>query len=104
MQRQGDAGGGGEAAGSEASQKLDAQTNGNTLMLAGSGLYPSDAPAEIDRWLNSVALAGGGTLYIMHGQGSGKMRDAVHAKLKKTGWVKNFWLDPEHGGKTICVF
>ena len=104
VQRQGDAGGGGEAAGSEASQKLDAQTNGNTLMLAGSGLYPSDAPAEIDRWLNSVALAGGGTLYIMHGQGSGKMRDAVHAKLKKTGWVKNFWLDPEHGGKTICVF
>eukprot|EP00793_Prasinoderma_coloniale_P000108 PRCOL_00005616-RA len=88
----------------ETELKLDARTTRNTLMLAGSGLYPSDAADEIDRWLNDVATSGGSTLFINHGQGSGKMRQAVHAKLQKTSWIKQYWLQEDHAGITIVTF
>ena len=46
----------------------------------------------IDKYLDDCALAKLQTVRIVHGKGTGKLRDGIHQFLKKNPHVKSFRL------------
>ena len=47
---------------------------------------------ELDQYIDSSVLAGLGTITIIHGKGTGALRAAVQAHLRKHPSVKDFRL------------
>jgi len=60
-----------------------------------------DAPALIDEFLWQCERTGFLSASIIHGKGTGALRELVHLKLSKNAQVKEFHLDGENWGKTI---
>ncbi len=56
------------------------------------GMVADEALPEIDAFLDSALLAGRREVRIVHGMGTGKLRAAVHAYLKKDARVEGFRL------------
>ncbi len=71
------------------------------------GKRVDEALPEVDKYLDDAYLAHIEKVNIIHGRGTGALRDAVHAKLKRTPYVKSFRLG-EFGegdrGVTIVEF
>lgn len=53
------------------------------------------------RVLDKAIVAGKKELTIIHGKGSGALRDLVHKELKKHPQVRNFELSEKNKGQTI---
>ncbi|MGN0291873.1 MAG: endonuclease MutS2 [Lachnospiraceae bacterium] len=71
------------------------------------GMTVDEALSELDKYLDDAYLAHLSSVRIVHGKGTGALRNAVHGYLKKSKYVKNYHL-AEFGegdaGVTIAEF
>lgn len=66
-----------------------------------------DAVAEVDRYLDAALLAGHNQVTIVHGKGTGVLREAITTYLKGHRSVKSYELAPQNmggSGATIAYF
>ena len=56
------------------------------------GLYVDEAMGILDKYLDDAYLAHLPQVTIIHGRGTGALKNAVHAHLRKTKYVKEFRL------------
>lgn len=68
------------------------------------GKTVDEALSILDKYLDDAYLAHLGQVNIIHGFGTGALRNAVHGHLKKTGYVKSFHLEETNHGSTIVEF
>ena len=47
---------------------------------------------EIDKYLDDAYISKIGIVTILHGKGTGKLKDGIHSYLKKNKYVKSFRL------------
>ena len=62
------------------------------------GLHVDEAISELDRYLDKAILANKERIKVIHGFGTGALRNAVHAYLKKSKYVKSYKLGGEFDG------
>jgi DNA mismatch repair protein MutS2 len=62
-----------------------------------------EAAAAVDEFLNDALLAGIAEARIIHGISGGRVKAAVHARLKQIGSVRAFRIDPSNPGVTIVT-
>ena len=88
------------AASSKAKQKVMVRTSSNTLDIRGSRV--DNAEIEID---NAIAKAiEAGVLWIIHGKGTGRLRQGVHDFLKRHPQVEKFELaEQKEGGSGVTI-
>ena len=67
------------------------------------GLTVEEALGRIDQALNDALLAGAREIRFIHGRSGGKLRGALHARLRQIGSVRGFRLDPRNDGVTIVA-
>ena len=88
------------AASNKAKQKVMVRTSSNTLDIRGSRV--DNAEIEID---NAIAKAiEAGVLWIIHGKGTGRLRQGVHDFLKRHPQVEKFELaEQKEGGSGVTI-
>ena len=62
------------------------------------GLHVDEALAELDRYIDKAVLANKERIKVIHGFGTGALRNAVHNYLKKCKYVKSYKLGGEFDG------
>ncbi len=68
------------------------------------GLTGDEALTELDRRLDSAYLAGLPFMRIIHGKGSGRLRDVVRQALRDSAYVRGFETgSPAEGGDGVTV-
>ena len=67
------------------------------------GKTVEQAIEALDACINEALLASDAEVRIVHGRSGGRIRDAVHARLRALPPVKSFRLDPRNPGVTIAV-
>lgn len=68
------------------------------------GLHVDEAMEKMDSYMDTAALQGMKNFRIIHGDGSGKLRKAVHERLKLNPSVKEFRLGiPQEGGTGATI-
>ena len=68
------------------------------------GLKVEEALYRLDRFLNDAVLSGHSQVRIIHGKGTGALRQAVHQELARHSLVKSFALaEPWEGGDGVTV-
>ena len=68
------------------------------------GQHVEEAMRSLETYLNEACLAGLGSVRIIHGFGTGALRDAVHAMLKKHPLIASFHYGEKHeGGRGATV-
>lgn len=67
------------------------------------GKTVEQAIEAVDACINDALLTSHAEVRIIHGRSSGRIRDAVHARLRALPPVKSFRLDPRNPGVTIVV-
>jgi DNA mismatch repair protein MutS2 len=78
------------------------RTSRNTLDIRGSRVH--NAERELDGAIASAIAADLNTLWIIHGKGTGKLRQGVHDYLKQHPQVAKFELAPRNeGGSGVTV-
>lgn len=65
------------------------------------GKTTAEAEAAIDEFLNEALLAGLPEVRIIHGRSGGRVKAAVHARLRQLTSVRGFRVDPRNEGVTI---
>jgi dsDNA-specific endonuclease/ATPase MutS2 len=68
------------------------------------GMTSEDAVAALDAFLNDAILAGLDEVRVIHGRSGGRLKSAVHARLKTIGVLRAFRVDPRNPGVTIVSF
>ena len=78
----------------------DIRTDSNTLDIRGKRIFEAEAGLE-----GAIAQATKiGMLWVIHGKGTGKLRQGVHEFLKIHPQVKDFKLAPENeGGSGVTI-
>ncbi len=73
-------------------------------------LHGMDVPlavSQLDQYINHEFVAGSEAVKIIHGRGTGKLRDAIHAYLKKQTELVAAFRDSrspgQQGGVTIAA-
>jgi DNA mismatch repair protein MutS2 len=61
----------------------------------------AEAIDALDAFLNDALLAGAGEARIIHGRSGGKLKAAVHARLRQLPSIRGFRMDPRNPGVTI---
>jgi len=68
------------------------------------GLNVEDAIDQLDKYLDSAYLVGMPFVYVVHGKGSGALREAVIEYLRKKEHVSHFYIGtPEEGGSGVTI-
>jgi len=68
------------------------------------GLSVEEALEEVEKVLNKAFLEGFQRVHLIHGHGTGKLRESVRDYLKKHPLVKDFkFADPEEGGTGVTI-
>src|SRR5438067_2123984 len=67
------------------------------------GMTVEEAVAALDAFLNDALLAGHAELRVIHGRSGGRLKAAVHARLKQLTVVRATRLDPTNPGVTIVT-
>ena len=67
------------------------------------GMTTGEAVEALDRFLNEALLAGLAEVHVIHGRSGGRLRTAVHGRLKGMPSVRAFRLDPRNPGVTIVT-
>ena len=67
------------------------------------GLIVEEALSRIDQALNDALLANVAELRFIHGRSGGKLRGALHQRLRATPSVRGFRIDPRNAGVTIVT-
>jgi DNA mismatch repair protein MutS2 len=65
------------------------------------GLVVDEALSRIDDALNEALLANVAEVRFIHGRSGGKLRAALHQRLRAIPSVRGFRLDPRNAGVTI---
>ncbi len=65
------------------------------------GLTVEEALARVDAALNAALMADLLELRLIHGRSGGRIRAAVHARLREVPSVRGFRLDPGNEGVTL---
>jgi DNA mismatch repair protein MutS2 len=68
------------------------------------GMTVDMAVAAMDAFLNDAILAGHAEVRVIHGRSGGRLKAAVHRRLKTLGAVRSFRLDPANPGVTFVTF
>ena len=63
-----------------------------------------EAMAELDEFLNDALLASLPEVRVIHGRSGGRIRSAVHARLRQLPPVRSFGVDPRNPGVTLVRF
>lgn len=81
---------------------LTVRTSQNTLDLRGSRV--ANAEMELDRAIATMAASGTGALWIIHGKGTGKLRQGVQEFLQSHPQVDRFELaSQKEGGSGVTI-
>ncbi|MBQ4273317.1 MAG: Smr/MutS family protein, partial [Clostridia bacterium] len=64
------------------------------------GQTVDEAIANVDAFIDSAVLSGVGTLWVIHGMGTGRLRAGLHAHFKHHPNVKDFRLGVYGEGET----
>lgn len=67
------------------------------------GMTVEEAVAALDAFLNDALLAGHAEVRVIHGRSGGRLKAAVHARLKQMAVVRSARLDPANAGVTIVT-
>lgn len=67
------------------------------------GMRVEEAVVALDTFLNDALLAGHAEVRVIHGRSGGRLKAAVHARLKQLPVVRAFRLDPANAGVTIVA-
>ncbi len=68
------------------------------------GVYPHDVEFEVDRHIDNAVAQNRSTIHLVHGLGSGALRDAVRNYLRGHPLVKRFSMGPpSEGGDGLTV-
>jgi DNA mismatch repair protein MutS2 len=62
------------------------------------GMTVAEALPIVDRAIDHALVKGLETIEIIHGLGTGRLRDAIRAHLKEAGWVRSFAPDDHSRG------
>ena len=65
------------------------------------GKTTDEAASAVDAFVNDAILAGHAEVRVIHGRTGGRLKSAVHARLKGIRSVRAFRLDPANPGVTI---
>jgi DNA mismatch repair protein MutS2 len=65
------------------------------------GRTVQDGLDALSAFLNTALLAGDAEVRVIHGRSGGKLKAAVHARLKLMPSIRGFGLDPRNPGVTI---
>lgn len=65
------------------------------------GMTVAEAEAAVDAFLNDALLAGLEEVRVVHGRSGGRLKAAVHARLRQVPAVRSFRVDPRNDGVTI---
>lgn len=65
------------------------------------GLAVDEALARTEQAMNDALLADLSELRLIHGRSGGRIRAAVHRRLREIAAVRGFGLDPRNAGVTI---
>lgn len=68
------------------------------------GMTTDEAVNALDAFLSDALLAGLAEARVIHGRSGGRLKSAVHARLKVIAAVRAFRLDPRNPGVTIVNF
>jgi DNA mismatch repair protein MutS2 len=68
------------------------------------GTTVAEAEARVDAFLDAALRAGLTEVRVIHGRSGGRLRAALHARLKQVPSVRAFRLDPRNPGVTIVTF
>jgi DNA mismatch repair protein MutS2 len=68
------------------------------------GMTTDEAGAALARFLSDAILAGHDEVRVIHGRSGGRLKAAVHARLRSMPAVRSFHLDPKNPGVTLVVF
>ncbi|MGD2183834.1 endonuclease MutS2 [Lusitaniella coriacea] len=72
------------------------RTSKNTIDIRGSRV--ADGEREIDRAIAVATVSGSGILWIIHGKGTGRLRQGIHEFLQHHPQVERFELAPQNEG------
>ena len=67
------------------------------------GSTVEEALERVDQALNEALLADLSELRFIHGRSGGRIRNALHRRLRETSAVRKFRLDPRNEGVTIVA-
>jgi DNA mismatch repair protein MutS2 len=67
------------------------------------GLSVDAALQRIDDALNEALLAGAAEIRFIHGRSGGRLRGALHQRLRAVSSVRGFRIDPRNAGVTIVT-
>lgn len=74
------------------------------LEISVRGLTVQEALRQVDLWLDRLLRAGFTTGRIIHGRGTGTLRQSIHEHLERLLFVKSFYLaPPEEGGDGVTI-
>ena len=65
------------------------------------GKTTAEAIEALDAFLNDALLAGAGEARVIHGRSGGRLKAAVHARLRQLPSLRGFRVDPRNPGVTI---
>ena len=74
------------------------RTSQNTIDIRGSRV--ADAEVELEKAIAQATASGSGVLWIIHGKGTGKLRQGVQEFLQQHPQVEGFELAPQNEGGT----
>lgn len=66
------------------------------------GMTSDQATEALDEFLSEALLAGLPTIRIIHGRSGGRLKEAVHRRLKQVPAVRSFRVDPHNPGVTVA--
>jgi DNA mismatch repair protein MutS2 len=84
---------------SERAPKPDSRTASREIDL--HGLTVEEALDRVELALNDALLADLGEIRFIHGRSGGRIRVALHRRLRETPSVRGFRLDPRNEGVTL---
>jgi DNA mismatch repair protein MutS2 len=92
--------------GSRRRHSAPANTSGETPGVRTIDLHGLTVEAALDTLstaLNDALLADAAELRVIHGRSGGRIRAAVHARLRELPFVRHYRLDPRNEGVTIVT-
>ena len=68
------------------------------------GKTVAEAIEMLDTFVSDALLADADQMRVVHGISGGKIKAAVHHRLRQLPSIRSFRVDPENAGVTIVVF
>jgi len=74
------------------------------MELSVRGMTVAEARMAVEAWLDKLLLAGVQTGRLVHGKGTGALRQGLHAYLARAPFVRRFYhAPPAEGGDGVTI-